>query len=421
MQNKPDNILIICFSFPPFPGIGGRRWAKFAKYLSKNGHKVYTLAAKNESDVESEWTKDVTNAISYTIPLGFSKVLSFTPTTFFKKGIYKLLWKISPFIIKGNTHDKIFFIKKNLLSSAENIINKHQINTVIVSIPPYKMAYYLLPLKQLFPNVKLIVDYRDPWTDNKSYHGFSNITATRLKEEEKYELAVLNTYDIVLDVNNNSLEILKQKIKNKNKFHHLPNGFDPDDYSINEQQTLAKDDKIRFIYSGSFYPNLIYLLKPLLACLNQIKKQDPDLYSRLEFNFYGNMDHLAKEYIHAHGSEIVKCYGNISHKNIIQAINASDYCMLFSALDHGSAFNTKFYEYVFLRKPIVYFGPEGNLSDYLQKQRIGITLTPEMLELSEKNVLSDLIKNNDLFNKEANINSFNIEVITEKLIEIIKV
>ena len=86
------NILLVCFSFPPFPGIGGRRWAKFAKYLSKQNVNVHVLAAKNEPGTISEWDHDVKSEKIkiHQIPLGLSGVLSFYPKNFTEKAIYKL-------------------------------------------------------------------------------------------------------------------------------------------------------------------------------------------------------------------------------------------------------------------------------------------------------------------------------------------
>ena len=43
---KKEHILIVCHTFPPEKGIGGRRWAKFAKYLSKDSYQVHVITKK---------------------------------------------------------------------------------------------------------------------------------------------------------------------------------------------------------------------------------------------------------------------------------------------------------------------------------------------------------------------------------------
>jgi len=70
-------VAIVCYSFPPFPGVGGRRWAKFAKFLAMDGYEVYAIGAKNIFTEKSEWTKDVDHpGIHYiSLPLMYPKVL----------------------------------------------------------------------------------------------------------------------------------------------------------------------------------------------------------------------------------------------------------------------------------------------------------------------------------------------------------
>ena len=52
-------VLIVSYVFPPKSGIGGRRWAKFSKYLNRMDIdlKVLTFQKKNDSNF-SNWSKD---------------------------------------------------------------------------------------------------------------------------------------------------------------------------------------------------------------------------------------------------------------------------------------------------------------------------------------------------------------------------
>ena len=148
-MEKNKKILLVCFSFPPFPGIGGRRWAKFAKYLCLNGYEVNVVAAENNSEEISEWSNDVQNKNIklHTISLRASSVLSFVPKTFMQKVTYHVLGFVKPFIQKGNLHDKLVFIRTKLVNTVDSVISKNDISSVIVTIPPHNLAYYLLPLE----------------------------------------------------------------------------------------------------------------------------------------------------------------------------------------------------------------------------------------------------------------------------------
>lgn len=414
------NILIVCFSFPPFPGIGGRRWAKFAKYLVKDNFNVHVLAAENTSQQKSEWVDDVDNSDIRinSFSLGLSRVFSFYPVNIFEKIVYRLLSLKAKLFIKGNKQDKIYFVRKRILNLADKIISENKINTLVVSIPPYKLAHCLLPLKVKYPQLKFIVDYRDPWTDNKSYHGFATISKEDLESEIEYEKEVLNAADYIFDVNAYSLKGLKEKIKSKAKFIHLPNGYDSSDYKFTEEKNDISPT-IRFIYSGSFYPNLIYLLQPLINCLNKLEKTNNELYRNLRFDFYGNMDHKAVELLKQANCKAVTFHGNVSRKQVLDEIHQSDFCLLFSAPDHNHALNTKFYEYLYFRKPILYFGGKGEASEFILKNNVGLLFEPEQLEKELFAFFnSERLKQFNV-NLSVDISAFEIENITKLLINII--
>ena len=419
-MNLNKKILLICFSFPPFPGIGGRRWAKFAKHLANQGFKVYVLAAENTSDKISEWNNDVKheNIKVTTIPLGNSKVFSFNPESFIDKLKYKLLSLKAFFFIKGNKQDKIYFIKNKLLLLADELISHEKISTLIVSMPPYKLSYYLLPLKKKYPDVSFMVDYRDPWTDNKSYHGFATISEEDLKDEIVFEKEVLKAADVVFDVNLHSLQILKTKTDSKAAFIHLPNGFDEGDYRLAEGD-IAATSVVRFIYTGSFYPNLIYLLQPIINALKKIEKSNSDLYRQISIGFYGNMDHEAIDLLKKANCSAITFHGNVPQTQVHDEISKADFCLLFSAPDHNHVFNTKFYEYLFFKKPILYFGKEGETSDYILKNKVGLCFRPESAENSFYEFLSSGKLKSTPYNTAVDISHFETNNISKILINTI--
>lgn len=415
---EKKKILIICFSFPPFPGVGGRRWAKFAKYLVKKDYELFVISAKNENSEVSEWTEDVNHKNIHVseIPLGYSKVLSAGQLSFKDKIIYRILWRALPFLVKGNPQDKLYFIKDKFLQKANEIIAKEKIGTVIVSIPPYKLAYYMLELKKQFPSIKFVTDYRDPWTDNKSYHGFDGLDSYRLKVEEQYETRVLQESDLILNVHQENLEALKLKVKNDSKFVHILNGYDKEDY-LGLTPAALNAARIRFIYSGSFYPNLIYLFEPFLKGLQRLKKEAPDTYANLQFDFYGSMDHKAKDVLMKSGVDTVKFHGAVSKTQVLNEICASDYTMMFTAPDYAFGFNTKFYDYLYLKRPIIYFGYEGKVSEYLFKNNIGELFAPDHLEEKWFLYLSGLNKNGKSYATNLDITEFELGYLTDKLIK----
>ena len=75
-------VLIVCYSFPPYPGIGGRRWAKFSKYIKLLGTEVFVISSKNPFNEKSNWTTDIEGINVTRLPLIYPKALISFPKSF---------------------------------------------------------------------------------------------------------------------------------------------------------------------------------------------------------------------------------------------------------------------------------------------------------------------------------------------------
>ena len=106
MKDSGLYILIVNFTFPPFSGVGGRRWAKFAKYLKKLEVPFHIIASKR-LETESNWTNDIGSYkehITY-IPGGYPLVLTSNPQTVTEKLKYRLALMREKYLSKGNYYD----------------------------------------------------------------------------------------------------------------------------------------------------------------------------------------------------------------------------------------------------------------------------------------------------------------------------
>ena len=66
------NSLFILFYFPPFARVGGRRWAKYLKYLYRQNHNFKVLAGDYKTT--SPWDKDITEYESRIIWRGVGRL-----------------------------------------------------------------------------------------------------------------------------------------------------------------------------------------------------------------------------------------------------------------------------------------------------------------------------------------------------------
>ena len=101
-----QRILIVSQTFPPYSGIGGRRWAKFTKYLSSAENDVRVICADLNVEKNSPWTSDVATVPLRTYKHSFPKVVEQFPKNIFERVIYRLQLAKLKMISQGTPYDR---------------------------------------------------------------------------------------------------------------------------------------------------------------------------------------------------------------------------------------------------------------------------------------------------------------------------
>jgi len=408
-------VLIISFIFPPYPGIGGRRWAKFSKYLTELDTDVFVLASENPFSYKSEWTKDTDNCKVKRLPINYPKALIKFPTSFFGRINYKISKICVQLLSTGNYYDKAIFWENQLLKEAKKIIELNDIKNVIVSGAPFHLMYHSIKLKDWNSNLNLIVDYRDLWTDDLSMSALSSMSQKRLKEESKMELEVLNKADCVITVS----DFITKKIQHKaniKKVATIINGFDEHDFDSIKDNNIS-NDVLNFIFTGSLYKNIDSVFIPFCEAVQKIRVNEPDLYCKLKFDFYGSSDFSNIELVKRMKLDCIHFHSTIPLNHVFEKISKADYCMLFLNDTYSFSLSTKFCEYIGLRKSIVLFSKEGDASNFITSSKFGFWINPE----STYDDLINLIKSKNKVlidqNFELNREKYSLKNITKELKE----
>lgn len=412
MESK--RLLIICYAFPPYPGIGGRRWAKFAKYLTKKGYAIDVICSENPFNSQSQWLNDVSGNKKITVhqlPVKYPQVILKGVNGLGDKIKYRFWKYILQLSSKGTVFERTLFWKKQLSVTIENILAKGDVKNVIVSIPPFRLAYYSVLIKKKYPHINLIVDYRDPWTDNESFHGFKDISKSRLQFEKKMEDKVLVAANAILTVSDTMSEKIKTKVPANCKVVTINNGFDPDDIIAEKDNSIAKDESsiTTFIYGGTLYSNLDYIIDPLVSYMAALKEKQKDIYDNILFEFYGEQNPGLSQKIVNSGLEAFKLKGYIDSKQLHKKIDQSSFCLLMSAPDHAFAFNTKFFEYLAHKKPIILFAPPGATGEFIVNNKLGYWVNTNTLQQSLDKLfasLKDILKD---YNSGFDTSRFSVE------------
>ncbi len=404
------SLLIINYAFPPNEGVGGRRWAKFSKYLAKQKVNIVVINAKKQNNKISNWNSDVKNINVTSLKTSFPNILQITPKTIFQKIIYRLAVLYCKIKVKGNYFDYSSFWKKNLLKTTEELILKNNIKNVIVSCAPFKMAFFVIQLKKKFPNTQFIVDFRDPWVNNKTSYGLYNMHYSRIEHEKLMEKHVVLNYDKIFVVAKEMASYFYETYKLSDKIKVISNGFDKNDYSNLNNTEITINDKIEIIFAGTFYGKAKYILNNLVNVL----KNNNELSLKISFNFYGDMPNDCLELI-KFIPNCCKYHGVIALENTFDKITKHNFAALFLTDDLTYSISTKFFEYLMLKKPILVFSKPGNTANFIVNENLGFAISVDNME----NDLVHFIKNAKQFKLNNNIdhllNKYNVENITQEI------
>jgi hypothetical protein len=409
-------LLIISYTFPPTKGIGGRRWVKFAKYLNRENIDISIITSKNNIDDQSQWIADLKNIETKIekIDFNYPSILKLRTLSFFQKVVYHFTLFYVKLIDKGNYYDKSIFVKKNLVEIVEKKIIEGY-NNVLISCGPFRFTYYLIGLKKKFPNVNFIVDYRDPWTNNKTSFGYNFLPKKRLEFEINCEKYVLKNADIILTVSNGFLNYWKLLCPNLNinKVIELTNGYDTDDYG-KIFNVSRQDEFIKFVFAGNLYENTEKYFKQFCEKLKDFKVKNPEIYKTLSFDFYGIIPHSFYNY-----SKFIDCinfHGQVSNQLSVQKIAESNFAILFLTDDLNYSFSTKFYEYVSQNKPIIVFSKRGLTGQFIEENELGYSCFSDEIDMKFDYIIDQHLKNKFLVPK-IDTNIYEIKNLTKNLID----
>jgi hypothetical protein len=414
------NILILSFFMPPCNKVGGRRWAKFAKYLERNGFNVFVIGVKVPFAGSCPWEEDIR---------GYHKDITLLPYIV-KKPFYhrvmrptnlqgKLHYRVSKLIhdfrkrnFKGNYLDISKDYRSLLIEKAKELIVQKSITDLVVTGGPFYWLYFGTLLKKSYPQLKVLTDFRDYWTGGETYSELDE-KARRCEAEKERE--IIELADIVTTPAERISNYLRTTYKsNAYKVNIVPHGFDPEEFpEIKKEMSL--DGSIHFIYGGILYEKMELAVRQLAELMSKLiavgYKVHADIYT-----FDEKYRNLFEEYNVAHA---VRYHRPLQAKAYFLKCAEADFLLQLRAGEANEQHfkSTKFYELLALKKFILYFGPAGEISDYLYNNGVGFSYNEDADSLVSRIISAK--KGNLKLNDNLSIEEFNYENLTADLIKLL--
>ena len=363
---KKLNVLLVSYAFPPMGGTGVMRASSLARYFPGEEIRLDVVTARNASAVGSEPTllkeipSEVTihRTVTLDLPFGIRKrikrLVSSTKPSVGKAasaagpGKPGLLKKILQNVLQPDP--QVVWLPA-LTRAARRIVQKRNIDVVLITAPPFSSILLVEKLRKQFPRLAIVVDFRDEWlTTNFDLVSFLFTSSDRTRKmAQSAEAGAVRSATAIVAVT----EAARREIRNRypqepdSKFHLVPNGFDATKlHRFAPAPASAADSKIIVTYVGTVYAST----EPT-TLVQAFQSLPADVKSRFQLRFIGHIEEPRFREALLQLGETVELTGFLPQHQALAAMNETDYVLLINhdPLNVGG----KFYDYVGGGKPIL--------------------------------------------------------------------
>ena len=280
--------------------------------------------------------------------------------------LQKLMAKLT---IKGRIWEEVTYLKQEIITSVQRDID-NEVDFIIVSCAPFRWAYYISKYLSEYEGKKpkLIIDIRDPWSNNKLSY-FSSSSSKVIREEAEFERFTITHSDHVFFV-------AKEDADNAIKQHAtasiswLPNGahLKMESKHITPLNKRSSKDQMHIVFAGTLYrdgeESFVKFIKNLNTQFEQNNQPLP------HWTIIGDWSPQTIDKV----SKITDCsfLGVIKSDAIKQEILNADFACSYVSPKLNYAINTKIIEAAALRVPIILLSNEGDVSEFLIRNNLGV-------------------------------------------------
>ena len=374
-------LLFIVYFFPPMGGSGVQRPLKFVKYLNKFGWKPIILVP--EPGLYHSFDYSLEEELQKLIDQECVRVYRVKGGTPLHWNTSKKQWRPGMRLEKWLRRFSHFFYlpdnKKGWIKQgfkqAEEIIQKHSIDAIYATAPPYSNLMLVAKLKARF-RIPVVMDFRDDWLES---HLINYPTPIHKILMRRLESRTITFADTVIAINEPIANAIRRRYPFLPRVVVQTHGYDPYDFDssmfpdnrIKNKSTNGKKttrlETIRILYSGTFYsdsgPDIF------IRAVNELIKEVPSLGSSLELHFQGSPIDPYISLINKLGlHNIIYDHGYVPHNQAI--LRMQEASILWLNNEHKKRKHTitlsKIYEYMATRRPIIALIPEGDTKKILK-------------------------------------------------------
>lgn len=396
-----SKILIITGQFAPYTqSLGGiLRVFSFLKTLEKK-HKIFLVASKSFKNKKYGYLgllkKDLKNFNINYIKNNNSRLI----LSLFNFRIFRNLFYLLGF-------DYTLNIKDDYYEKCTKIIEKNNIDYIIISSPPFSLFHLAKRFKSRYKNIKIILDYRDGWSTRINVFFTYPLKYLVQKFIEK---KILNYTDYTLSATSRIHSKIRSLSENNNKNLLVRNGF-----LIKPAIKRKINNKIRIGYFGlisedsSSYRNI--------RVVYDVMKKNKFLQKKIIFEFYGNNN--IKD-INIKNFCSFKFKDNLNYKQALSKMTEMNYLLILHTEKSTAKemVTSKFYDYLSSRTQIINIcNGKNEVGAIIKGLKLGYNINYENKNLEE--FLIKLKRINRKIKWKKNFNIFSRDFQNKQLSKII--
>ena len=422
-------VLIITYYWPPAGGPGVQRWVKFVKYLRDFGVEPIIYTPQNptypmlDPHMVAEVPEDLTVLKTKIFePYALASLFSKEKTQKISAGIIPtkkpslldkfLLW------IRGNLFlpdARVLWVRPSV-KYLSKYLSENQIDTIITTAPPHSLHLIGLHLKEQFPALRWIADFRDPWT-TIGYHSQLRLTQRSARKHLALERAVLQAADTLIVTSPSTQK--EFQTKTSRPIVVITNGYD-DDLPV---VTPSLSPYFLLSHIGSLLSERNP--EPLWQVLSEMTQEQADFRRDLRLCLAGKVsDEVLTSLQKWQLTEFLDLKGYISHAEAL-ALQRQSQLLLLLEINHPKTEGIipgKLFEYMASQRPILALGYQNwDVKDIITQTHTGLTLSLTDTQ-GIKQALTHyytLYKAQQLQTQPVSLEAYHRKTLTQRLSELI--
>lgn len=383
-------VLIITYYWPPSGGSGVQRWLKFVKYLPAFGWEPHVLTPENpsfgvrdpslEKNVPPEaevmrlpiWEP---YDLFFRIAGVFGSKNQVTPSAMVSSQNQSFFKTISTWM-RGNLlipDPRVFWVRP-AVSFLSDYVTRNNIQVIVTTGPPHSIHLIGLKLKNRFPHLRWLADFRDPWSEWGMWDSL-RVGKLARKMHTRMERKVLQRADDIITITPFYARRFEHLAKRPVRL--LTNGYDEEDFS-----NIVYERSEKFLIRHVGLINERCDPRPFMRALEEEIKSNPDFGRDVELEFIGEVHPDFQLFVKQRPllSAITILSGNLPHDVLIRLYGSSSLLLLILTgyKDAEGYLPGKLFEYFATGLPVLGVGPvSGDAALLLKETQAGVMIASD--------------------------------------------